>query len=79
MANETPDVTMVMNSIKAAFDRGDSPPGIEFSEPGRIRLTNALQKKFGLNFRNNPRALAAIQAFDSEMNFTRQILSLRGN
>ena len=72
------DVKMTMDKIQAAFDEGDNAPDVVFSPVGRMRLVQALSRKHGSNFRNNERAMGALRAFDSELNFVQQLHAIRG-
>jgi hypothetical protein len=48
---------------------GDEMPEISPTPLGRYRLVTALQYKFGNNYRNIPKARAALEHFDSEHEF----------
>ena len=73
----TKDVDMVMSKIKSAFV-DDVMPQFNFDQVGRIRLVNALSRKYGSQFRNDAKAKEAIEAFDSELDFATQLRGLKG-
>lgn len=53
---------------------GDDMPDVQMNQVGRMRLVDALSRKFGENFRAVPAAGKAIEHFDSEMGFFRELV-----
>lgn len=58
---------------------GDSMPKLNLTKSGRLRLVNALQYKFGENFRNFEKAHGALEHFDKEYEHTKTYLKLKGH
>ena len=74
----TVDQDLVMSRINGAFDPKDPAPSFDFNQVGRIRLVNALSRRFGAQFRNNAGASDALKAFDEEASFVGELRKLRG-
>jgi hypothetical protein len=56
---------------------GERMPKIEFSPVGRLRLTQALRKRFGDDFRNLPGIEGILKEFDEESKFSVKLQEMK--
>lgn len=57
-----------MDFSKTMESMGIDHSGFQFNELGKMQLVNMLKQKYGDDFQQNPEAMRALSAFDSQMN-----------
>lgn len=71
------DINMDTSEIEQLLG-AENVPELNAGPLGRLRLVQALQTKFGADFRSVPAASKALQSFDSQTDSMRELLKLGG-
>lgn len=75
LASEGDKADMDLKPIESVL--GEDMPKITPTPLGRYRLIHSLTMKFGQNYRNIPKAMKALEHFDSEHRFFKLMRDMR--
>lgn len=74
-ADELP--ALDLDPVKKVFE-ADEMPSVDESEVGRIRLHRALLKKYGPDYRSNPKVKEALDHYNKEVKFLKHYKRILG-